>query len=361
MGLDDYSPDSSGEIAYQEMAIEESLLTKLKMIEPLVLKVINSDGRLFYSIERRSGALAFQSTALGKQLLVALRSGQASFYYYFPLHDVNPYVGLLFRCAERVDNPLFFSYVTKVLSNEVSKAVEIMNGLVDDMKREASSDKFKSVIRKFSKAADKRAKSLDSYIDALFERHSRLLVIRLDLSYEAGFFRARNDLQGRLAQVKEDWAKMQRDLHKGVPVKGMLGFACKLEYGHLKKFHFHLLIFYDGAAYRKDVVLAKLIGEHWRYEVTKGNGRYFNCNNKKWGYKFRWVGVMSYFDSSLVLNLKTEVAAYLTKIDYWVRFSSDGGRSFFRGKMPKLDGVKRGRPRSFVGVGTLQKIGDGLQ
>lgn len=43
--------------------------------------------------------------------------------------------------------------------------------------------------------------------------------------------------------------------------------------------------------------------------------------------------------------LKRRVAAYLTKIDYWVRLSPGKGRAFFRGNMPRKTAVKRGRPR----------------
>ncbi|MNN06360.1 hypothetical protein D3C81_1191490 [compost metagenome] len=223
-----------------------------------------------------------------------------------------------------------------------------MNSLVEDLRGKAAGRGFKKIINKFVRAENKRSKSLEKYIDALFEKHSRMVVVRLDLSYETGFLRGRNELLKYLDQVKGDWAKLQGDLHKGTPIKGMLGFACKLEYGHLKGFHFHLLVFYDGALYRKDVILAKLIGEHWRWGITQGKGRYFNCNNKKESYRFPGVGVISRFDTDLISNLKTVVAAYLVKTDYWLRFSPECGRSFFRGNMPKFEGVKRGRPRGVV-------------
>ena len=340
--LDDYSPDSSGEV----LTAEDDLFEKLKQIEPVVVQVLSSGEQLFSSVIRKHRGLAFQATPLGKKLLVALKNGSGEFHCYFPLYDLNPYVALLFECAEKFDSLLLLSSTAKISSLEVPKEVAVMNSLVDHLRQEAAGSEFKKIIKTFINAKNKRTKSLEQYIDALFEKHSRMVVIRVDLAYETGFFGVRKDLPKYLAQVKEDWAKMQGDLHRGLPIKGLLGFACKLEYGHLKGFHFHLLVFYSGAEHRKDIALATLIGEHWRQEITKGKGRYFNCNKKKATYRFLGIGMINWFDKELVSNLKTEVAAYLVKTDYWLRFSSGCGRSFFRGNMPKSKGVKLGRPRS---------------
>lgn len=339
------SPDCSGELEYEVLTEESALLEKLKQIEPIVVQVLKSKEQLFYIRINKSGNFVFQATQLGKQLFVALKNGSGEFHCYFPLYDLNPYVALLFECAEKFDSILLLSSTAKILPSEVSKEVATMNSLVEELRKGAAGCEFKALIKKFVSAEDKRAKSLEQYIDALFEKHSRMVVIRLDLSYQVGFFSDHKYLKIDLARVKEDWAKLQGDLHKGVPIKGMLGFACKLEYGHLKGFHYHLLVFYNGANYREDTVLARLIGEHWWREITKGTGRYFNCNKKKSEYRFLGIGVISWFNIDLVSNLKARVAAYLVKTDYWLRFSPGCGRSFFRGNMPKLKSVKRGRPR----------------
>ena len=330
-----------------EFTIEDGLLGQLKLIEPLVVEVIGSNERLFSAFQRVNGSLTFKSSSTGTRLLKILTRGQNEYACYFPTHELNPYIELLFSCARKFNNPLFFSSFRGVRSSEVMEAVEALNGLVATIRQAASAQNFKSLVRGFSKASNKRSKSLDAYIDALFEKHSRLVVIRLDLSYESNVFHRKQNLQDSMLQVKQDWARMQRDLHKGVPIQALLGFACKLEYGSSKGFHFHLLVFYDGATYRKDVALAKLLGEHWKNTVTTGSGRYFNCNNQASKYRYPGVGIISYFDTDIIKNLKGRVASYLAKVDYWVRFSPECGRAFFRANMPKLNSVKKGRPRSF--------------
>ena len=336
-----------------EFTVEDGLLGQLKLIEPLVVEVVSSSDELFTTAQRVNGNITLKSSSTGTKLLSVLSKGQSEFTYYFPVHELNPYVDLLFTCAGRVTNPLLFSHATRTHPSEVLSTVEALSALVADIRRAAQDRDFKRLVRNFSKASTKRTKSLESYIDALFKQRSRLVVIRLDLSYQSGLLRQKESLQESLDGVKNDWGRMQRDLHKGVPVSGLLGFACKLEYGHRKGFHFHLLAFYDGATYRKDVVLAKLLGEHWQEAVTKGKGRYFNCNNQQWKYLYRGVGVVGHRETDVIRNLKGRVASYLTKVDYWVRLSPSSGRSFFRGNMPKLSAVKKGRPRGYKSEQTL--------
>ena len=118
-----------------------------------------------------------------------------------------------------------------------------------------------------------------------------------------------------------------------------------MEYAHLTGFHFHLLVFYCGSKHREDITLAKALGEHWVQKITRGNGRYRNCNAKS--YPERGLGSISWFELSRIKILKTLVADYLVKVDYLWRFSPEWGRAFFRGNMPSPRDGKRGRPRVY--------------
>lgn len=318
-------------------AYEKELLEELKAVAELVEAVVDGSELLFFSQPFSRGVERFRATHTGRQLLGALQAGLERFAECFPLCNLNPYVELLFRCAGRVDKPMLFHYVMTAFPHETLQHLTIMNGIVADMRQEASQPDFKATIKRFAKASQERTASLARYIDAQFAKKSRLVVIRVDLSYEMGFFRGR-DLRDSLEGVKQDWAKMRQDLTKGVPIPSLLGYACKLEYAHRSGFHFHLLVFYSGASYRQDAVLARLIGEHWQRVVSEGRGRYFNCNAKKDRYKYPGIGVISRSDIGLILNLKQHVADYLAKVDYWLRLPIACGRSFFRGVMPSSRG-----------------------
>lgn len=336
--------EDESELKLTQQWTENDLLHDLKGIDSLVKNILSRGNEELYSVVRRNNGLSFKASFLGKKLSTVLSRGEAEFSYFFPVHNLSPYVQLLFECADRFEYKLLFSCTHALFPHEVEWAVSVMNKLVNDIRGQARSDDFKMVIRRFNRASKKRADSINRYIDSLFEKHSRMVVIRVDLAYKADYFSAL-DFRQSLDQVKIDWARMQTDLYKGKPVKNMLGFACTLEYGHAKGFHFHLLLFYDGAEYRKDVTLAKLIGMHWSEGITGGLGLHYNCNKHKSSYRRPGIGIISHNDTDLILNLKEQVSSYLVKMDYWVRLFPDCGRTFFRGNMPIINKVKRGRPR----------------
>ncbi|OKO46507.1 hypothetical protein BMH52_20445 [Pseudomonas sp. BTN1] len=327
------------------LRVEESLVLELRSIEKLMCELADSKGFLFSSYTHQLYGVKVKAERLGRYFVDKLKRGKGMLEQYFPCHVVNPYVEVFFRCVDRVDE-LHSLRVWRDLRNGAAEAFSVrMNDLVEFVRLELASDAFKAVLKRFRKASVKRVNSLEGYIDALFAKHSRMLVVRVDLSYQSGFVSGREDFYGDVSKVKVHWAKMQKDLHKGIPVDGLLGFACKLEYGQLKGFHFHLLLFYNGSNHRQDGVLARMVGEYWRDSITAGSGRYFNCNAVKDKYKYLGIGMISFNQLDRVSALKNRVASYLTKVDYWVRLSADSGRSFFRGNMPKLKTMKRGRPR----------------
>ena len=327
------------------LRVEESLVLELRSIEKLMCELADSKGFLFSSYTHQLYGVKVKAERLGRYFVDKLKRGKGMLEQYFPCHVVNPYVEVFFRCVDRVDE-LHSLRVWRDLRNGAAEAFSVrMNDLVEFVRLELASDAFKAVLKRSRKASVKRVNSLEGYIDALFAKHSRMLVVRVDLSYQSGFVSGREDFYGDVSKVKVHWAKMQKDLHKGIPVDGLLGFACKLEYGQLKGFHFHLLLFYNGSNHRQDGVLARMVGEYWRDSITAGSGRYFNCNAVKDKYKYLGIGMISFNQLDRVSALKNRVASYLTKVDYWVRLSADSGRSFFRGNMPKLKTMKRGRPR----------------
>lgn len=337
--------DGASELIITE---ENDLLRDLKSIDDVVKKIVGSNEQIFDVLRRKNGVPQIHARLSGKKLMRVLINGDGAFSFHFPMYGLSPYVSLLFRCAGRLGCPLLLACLDKIEPFEVESVVDMLNDLVFDMRREASSKSFRKVVRKLVKAARRREKSLDAYIDALFARYSRMVVIRLDLSYEVGYFRGGRDLISGLIEAKADWVKLQRDLHMDRPVKSMLGFACKLEYAHLTGFHFHLLLFYHGSEHCYDINMAKSIGEYWHQVVTEGRGRYDNCNARK--YPERGVGPISHGDTVKLLILKGVVAEYLTKVDYLKQLSPECGRTFFRGNMPKKRGHNRGRPRSIVSL-----------
>jgi hypothetical protein len=247
-----------------------------------------------------------------------------------------------------------------IYSDEVSKWVGIANRLVKLIRRQAQTSAFKKIKRDHMRSANKNYQGLSNYIHALFERHSRLVVIRIDLGYLSEY--------GWPNGVKAPVTPIQFKSHKEQLIKGLdklflpealIGYACKLEYGLDKSFHIHLLVFLDGSKVREDVILGRMIGDYWNNVVTAGKGMHFNCNafKAKYGAKCA-VGMIESSNEVALEILKTDIALYLTKTDYYIKLvMGDGGRTFFKGNMPKPRTSNRGRPRASKIVQLTQELG----
>ncbi|MBP5953428.1 YagK/YfjJ domain-containing protein [Pseudomonas sp. P42] len=284
--------------------------------------------------------------------MAALKTSYKEIKQYYPGHEFHPYLEVFARCALTRCSDAMPWNIESYSEGELERAVETLNQMVEDIRDEVRSSAFKRVAGDFERSSNKNFKSLVAYVDSLFMRHSRLLVLRVDLAYFskcATVSMAKNTVT--YAEVKQHKEKLLKYLQKKLLVNCFVGFAWKLEYGLHKGYHYHVMFFLDGSKVREDVTIARLLGEYWRDIVTEGRGLYFNCNAVKRKYRSCGIGMVNHSDLPMRENLTHRAALYLTKSDYYFKMVvPDKGRCFGRGVMPllSLSGVKRGRPRKSV-------------
>lgn len=280
------------------------------------------------------------------ELLLNLKKQKDVIQNHFALNTFSPYVNL------------FFDVATTAREENYSD-IEFL----EHLKKDITGDQFKKEIQQKRKAISKNKRSLLRYIDSLFEYRSRLLVLRIDFSYQkdaGGFFTtsdgeridlifgAKNKdlLEKWSIEVREQRKQLIKNLKKKYK-KDLVGYVWKLEYGADKAFHYHMIFFLDESHHRQDVKIAESIGEMWKHEITQGKGIYWNCNAKKKHFEKNGriaTGKIKHDDHELRENLN-HMASYLTKPDYFVKLTlSDGARTYQRGGKPKK--IKAGRPRN---------------
>ncbi len=113
----------------------------------------------------------------------------------------------------------------------------------------------------FMRAYNKNRQSLHDYIHQLFESYSRLLVIRLDLSYKTSGvmewlgnpLEESKDSDRRSITVDDVIAHREQFIEhlREKFGKALKGYVWKLEYGSRKGYHYHTIVFLDGAKYRE--------------------------------------------------------------------------------------------------------------
>lgn len=183
---------------------------------------------------------------------------------------------------------------------------------------------------------------LHHLIDQLFNDYSKLLVVRLDLylgkdyadvnTYEymnAAFERLRNNM--RFNRLFEHY----------------ITYTARIEYGSDRRWHYHVVFFFDGQKVKHDYTLAKLLGKYWINVITDGLGGYHSANMNKDDYPVFAVGMIVHDDLQRIANLK-EALKYLVKEEAGepVRLDAAGKayRSYRQGVYKPRDS-RLGRPR----------------
>lgn len=220
---------------------------------------------------------------------------------------------------------------------------ELIEECVAAIRREASSDAFRALRKKHGKTVRENTESLLDYIDDLFVLWGRLLVIRLDIGLRALRGRGQAEPEVTAEEFSRQRRKLFRFMRSNKFPATLRGYAWSLGKGRRASWHGHLLLFVDGGTSCHDVLLARMIGQHWQDVVTGGKGRYYNCNAKS--YPERGVGMVHHWDRRKLDILKVKVASYLTKADYLLRVVLTKGKAFSHGRVKRADS-KGGRPRS---------------
>lgn len=314
--------------------------------ESTIQTIFESDDTIkdLKDIEKLSKNISNQSVKEGtnnRVLIRLLRISEDQMSIEAPLYATNPYVEAFFFSKNQVLSPLLLEYdLKRIFIGDLEK-----NSTYQDFKRYlveyTSTPEFKQKVRLNRKSERKREVSAENYIEAFRQKYARLTVVRVDLYLTLDTDRI-NYTRNLLRDMMYFWSHLRRDLNECKAIPNPEGFIASIEHGHIRGFHFHLMLLFDGSKHQRDIYIAKTIGEHWKHKITNGRGAYHNCNaTGPGGYKYYGIGRLDYCDE-LKFNILKYTAYYLTKTDSSLQAVIGNQRTFFRGIMPKQ---KSGRGR----------------
>ena len=196
-----------------------------------------------------------------------------------------------------------------------------------------------------TKIENKRLDSVKEYVDVLQDNNSKLLTVRVDLSYKKPY----SD-NITLDEANKDLTHMLNNRRTKPSIfKNNVGYVCKKEYTKDKGVHFHTMFFYNGQKVKDGVKKAIDIGEYWREKITDSKGSFHNCNldaDKKYG-EDNGVDMLDHRDKEKRIKLDKAIE-YLCKDDEKQDVApvknNEKDRAFVRGTMPKSKS-NAGRPR----------------
>jgi hypothetical protein len=208
-------------------------------------------------------------------------------------------------------------------------AAELFNTLVLRIRQDWKLNNCQLRVNERQKEANNRYKEYSDYADALFDQHAKLMVLRIDLSYDKRFARHKS-----LFDMNRDLDHLLNNKRHNPLFNYQKGYITKIEFGFDKSIHCHLMLFFDGSQKKNSpVYFAQEIGEYWKIFITQGQGSYWNVNKNAGQYKKLnrlGIGVIKHDETVFRTPQKEIVIHYLCKPDQLIRPKYSGKVRLFR-------------------------------
>jgi hypothetical protein len=269
----------------------------------------------------------------------------------FPMHQFNPYFYYFFNEAQRFGlhfSPGEFEYIFYGCDERSVALCANLNAFVNSLRKIGENTVVAAEMKKFRRASDDNYRSGTKYVETTFNKHSRLMVVRVDLAYQkypvSDPFQGYEHYMTSADEFLMHRNKLLESLQRHPIFEHLKGYMIKLEHGREKGFHLHCMFMFDGSKIREGISRGQMIGEYWVNEITHGTGLFYNCNLNP-NYFYNGVGMVEHDDLEKRIGIDYAVK-YMTKPDAIVRLSLGNTRIFTKGVTPALPEVKLGRPRA---------------
>ncbi|MEQ6289641.1 inovirus-type Gp2 protein [Vogesella sp. GCM10023246] len=295
--------------------------------------------KTIFSYERITGSNLYRikSTRTVESIAIAI-ANSPDLMHLGEEKKLHPYTRLFIKMvrASSCELPYSLKDITRALPSKdvADKICSNLNDWIFWLKSEAKSEAVRTELGSWTRSSRKNKKRVTDYIAKAFKKHARILWIRLDVGYLS--YHKDTTLLDRNFATFEGIKQQIQVLLKQDAIHGLfknrIGYMYKIEHGHNKGYHGHILIALDGRHHCQGISIAKTIGEHWK-EITDGKGVYYNCNQRWEGSTYSGIGMVHREEKEKRTHL-LRAAGYLTKPDDFIRLTTEkGARSFVTGRM----------------------------
>lgn len=207
------------------------------------------------------------------------------------------------------------------------------------VREETRSKAFDQQQKNEKRVATQNLRSACMYIVRLFQSHSLLLILRVDL-----YYRGDGKEWARTDEAQSTFDRFKRKLHASQIVPDVLGQLVRREEGPELGIHYHVLVALDGHKRGDARGYAESIGRSWVDEYAgRERGAYFNCYARRRECTLNGLGKVHVSDCRSLIGLHVALR-YITKPYYQVKIKSDHEKNFRRGLMKKPTDKKCGAP-----------------
>lgn len=334
--------------AYYCDSDDRHLLNYMPQLRRLYINILASDDSPVTPESMRGAKQpGFKLTKLGKHILRACQyfahreAEGRDWEHAYAHHEFHPVVAVLFGAVKqwwkticRWETP----GCVLIDGGPDMEAVEGLRDFVRSVRHTRRSQAFKNLLYDHERKAKDNFRSGCDHITKLFERHSRPLVLRIDL-----YFRPDAKGWGYSKAADKALSNYLRALRLGSIVPGYLTFIIKRENGISRGMHYHLMVFLDGHLHRNACYFTEVMGEAWMARVGVDKGSYFNCYANKDLYHYNGLGLVHVSDIEKLIGIRIAMW-YMSKQDSALKVDDSKVKNFWRGWKVKGDS-NRGAPR----------------
>ena len=312
---------------------ESRFLRTLKNIEQIMI-AIRSSRMSEFSASYRKNSYEMVSTKIGEKLINILKFERFDTDEYCLHQERNPlitmFIELVNKCHIKSVIGRWFKFKF-TNTYELNNCVRQLNQLVQNLRMAMRDSYFLHQYKNYFRRGIKNRKSAIDLVNTLFARHSKLMIVRIDLRYQNPVNSAlplKEQSPITFAETRQHREQFFKQIYSQPFGKYIVGWSWKLEWGFKRGFHYHVIFYFNGARVRQDVIYGRLLGEFWKNEITGGLGDYHNCNAAKSSYKYPGIGTIHRDDTEAKKGLDKAIN-YLTKSEHYVRLMMDGKHRAF--------------------------------
>lgn len=329
-------------------ADDRHLLNYMPQLEQLYVSILASDDPPVTATSAwRTKKPGFKLSKLGERIFLACRyfshrEGEGrDWQKAYAHHEFHPVISVLFRSVMRWWATICrWEDTSRVLieGEPDTVAVEGLCSFVEFVRSTCRSQAFKNLLYDHERKAKDNFRSGCDYVIDQFARHSRLLVLRIDL-----YFRPDAKGWGYSKAADKAITNYLRALRLGRIVPDYLGFIIKRENGISRGMHYHMMVFLDGHLHQNAYHLTEVMGEAWMKRVGVDKGSYWNCYAHKDLYRYNGLGLVHVSDVEKLIGIRVALF-YMSKQDSVLKVDESKVKNFWRGLKVK-GGSHRGAPR----------------
>jgi hypothetical protein len=249
----------------------------------------------------------------------------------------NPHITVLLRaCQTMREMPQCCGRVTLDVNQRAVRAALARH--LRFVRRVCRSKEFKYLENNYARNERENLRSCCEYIASTFAKHSKLLIMRVDL-----YFLPENKKWANTLQASRCVKGFLRALRENRIVPDVKAWICRRENGFRRGIHLHLFVAIDGHKHCEASTFSEIIGEAWVKRFSNGHGSYFNCYIRRKDFKFNGLGLVHISNRAKLMGIR-EAIKYITKSDCHV--TTGYPRNLWKGVMRwSWAVIKRGAPR----------------